>query len=102
MRDEGLLDSAISQPMATFDNKFLHRSLIEMSAAYGFHLIKNHPFLDGNKRMCLLTMDAFLQLNGKEIICGEKEAYRVVMALAVSELSKDGLSKWLKKVSREL
>jgi death-on-curing protein len=64
IRDEGLLDSALEQPRAMFDSSFLRDSLAKMAAAYGFHICKNHPFIDGNKRVSLVVMDTFLQKNG--------------------------------------
>jgi len=49
IRDIGLLKSALSMPSATFGSEFLHTSIHEMAAAYIFHIVKNHPFVDGNK-----------------------------------------------------
>jgi len=59
LRDEGLLDSALEQPRSMFDGSYLHDSLVKMAAAYGFHICNNHPFIDGNKRVALVAMDAF-------------------------------------------
>lgn len=56
IRDIGLLESALGMPLATFQSEFLHPSLAEMAAAYLFHIARNHPFLDGNKRVGLMAM----------------------------------------------
>ena len=54
LRDQGLLESALAQPRATFGGDFVHDSLFAMAAAYLFHIVSNHPFVDGNKRTGLL------------------------------------------------
>lgn len=95
IRDEKLLDSALEQPKATFGEKFLHDTIIKMAAAYGYHLCKNHPFIDGNKRIALVAMDIFLQRNGFEIVASEKETFNIIMKLASDDLSKESLTNWL-------
>ena len=95
MLDEGLLDSALEQPKAMFEGSYLHDSLAKMAAAYGFHICKNHPFIDGNKRVALVAMDTFLQKNGYEISASEKDAYEVIMKLASGNLTKADLTSWL-------
>jgi death on curing protein len=95
IRDEGLLDSALEQPRAMFDGSYLHDSLAKLAAAYGFHICKNHPFIDGNKRVALVAMDAFLQKNGYEISSSEKDVYEVMMKLASGNLTKAELTGWL-------
>ncbi|MCK8826437.1 type II toxin-antitoxin system death-on-curing family toxin [Natroniella acetigena] len=97
IRDEELLDSALEQPKATFDESYLHDSIFKMASAYGFHLCKNHPFIDGNKRITLVAMDTFLQKNGYEITASEKETYKIIIALSSGEISKEELTKWLKQ-----
>ncbi len=57
IRDEKLLDSALEQPKTTYDGRYLHATLTNMAAAYGYHLCNNHPFIDGNKRIALVAMD---------------------------------------------
>lgn len=96
MRDEGLLESALSQACVTIDGEYLHRDIIEMAAAYGFHLSKDHAFVDGNKRIALVALDTFLQLNGCELIAGEKETYVIMLQLAAGELTKQELTKWIR------
>ena len=64
VRDEGLLESALAQPQATFGGQFLHPTISEQAAAYLYHIAMNHPFIDGNKRTAFAVMDTFLRLNG--------------------------------------
>ena len=67
LRDLGLLRSALAMPQTTFDDEFIHGTLFEMAAAYLFHLARNHPFLDGNKRTPLMCALVFLGLNGHRL-----------------------------------
>ncbi|NLT20788.1 MAG: type II toxin-antitoxin system death-on-curing family toxin [Syntrophomonadaceae bacterium] len=96
LRDEGLLESAVSQAAMTMNGEYLHRNIIEMAAAYGFYLCKDHAFVDGNKRIALVAMDTFLQLNGWDLTAGEKETYIIMLQLAAGELTKEELTKWLR------
>lgn len=97
MRDEGLLDSALAQPQMTLLGDYAHKDVFEMAAAYGYHLCSNHPFVDGNKRIALVVMDSFLQINGWELIADEKSTYVIMMHLAEGQLTKLELAKWLRK-----
>jgi len=96
LRDEGLLESALSQVQMTMNGEYLHQDIFEMAAAYGFHLCNNHAFVDGNKRIALVAMDTFLQLSGWELIAGEKETYGIMLQLAASELTKQELTVWIR------
>jgi death-on-curing protein len=96
LRDSGLLDSALAQPQATFDGKLLHADVGEMAAAYAFHLCRNHPFVDGNKRVAALCMGTFLALNGHETRFDEVELVQTMLALAEGRLDKAGLTGWLR------
>jgi death on curing protein len=102
LRDPNLLDSALAQPKMTMGGKFVHKSLFDKAAAYGFHVCRNHPFVDGNKRVAFVLMDIFLQRNGWEISANEEEAYSMMMTLASGKLSKAQLSGWLKEHSSKL
>ncbi len=102
IRDEGLLDSALEQPKTMFGGSYLHNSIFKMAAAYGFHLCMNHPFIDGNKRIALVAMDAFLQQNGYEICAPEKEVYEKIIQLASGLLAKEELVGWLETKTRKL
>ena len=64
IRDMGLLQSAVAMPMSSFGGQYLHADLYEMAAAYLYHLVNNHAFIDGNKRVGTVTAIVFLELNG--------------------------------------
>jgi death-on-curing protein len=64
LRDQGLVESALAQPAAEFGGSYLHADVFEMAAAYLYHLVQNHPFYDGNKRIGAACAHAFLYLNG--------------------------------------
>ncbi len=102
IRDHKLLDSALKQPEATFDGKYLHNTLIKMAAAYGYHLCNNHPFVDGNKRIAIVAMDVFLQRNGYEIVASEKDTYKMMMNLSSGNLTKEELTTWLENNTSSL
>src|SRR5689334_11479004 len=73
IRDRGLLESALAMPEASFGGEALHASLSEQAAAYLFHLVKNRPFLDGNKRVGLACALVFLRLNGAHVSASDDE-----------------------------
>lgn len=91
IRDEGLLDSALAQPQATFASQLLHPTVREQAAAYLYHLVKNNPFIDGNKRAGFAVMVAFLDLNGFRLNMSSDKAYNMVLQVACGEISKDEL-----------
>lgn len=97
IRDEGLLDSALAQPQATFFEELLHPTISTQAAAYLYHLAKNHPFLDGNKRTAFATTIAFLRINGYELSMSEEAAYNMVMQVAQGEISKEELAQILEQ-----
>lgn len=82
LRDRGLLESAVAQAGATFGGDFLHHGILEMAAAYVFHIVSNHPFVDGNKRTGLLAALVFVDLNGIRIQEGSEQLYELTMAVA--------------------
>lgn len=88
----GLLESALAQPKATFGGDFLHPALPEQAAAYLFHLVMNHPFVDGNKRTAFATMTTFLKMNGCRLNLSQDEAYRLVLQVIESKMSKAWLA----------
>lgn len=99
VRDEGLLESALAQPQATFGGEYLHQDRWEMAAAYAFHLAQNHPFLDGNKRIAAVAMGAFLELNGAPVRVDQVALYQVIIAVASGQMSKVELAEWLRGVA---
>ena len=102
IRDEGLLDSAIYQPQATFGGEFLHSTIFEQAAAYLFHICKNHAFIDGNKRTAFDVMVTFLNLNDYELNMTPEEAYQLTMQVANDKVSKDELIEILRDCISEL
>ena len=88
VRDVGLLASAIAMPEASFGGVRVHASLAEMAAAYLFHLARNHPFLDGNKRAALATALAFLWLNDQRLLADADELTELVLDVAAGSVGK--------------
>ena len=97
VRDEQALDSALAQPTASFRGRLLHPTIPEQAAAYLFHLVQNHPFIDGNKRTGFAAMDTFLRINGRRLEMDDDETYRTVTAVAAGDLSKEELAVLLKE-----
>ena len=89
IRDEGLLDSAINTPKATFFEQYLHSDIYEMAAAYAYHIIKNHPFIDGNKRTGIGICVIFLGKNDIWLKMTQEEFYDLTIKIATSEISKE-------------
>lgn len=97
IRDLGALESALARPRATFGGADLHPSLHAKAAALGFSLALNHPFLDGNKRVAHAAMEAFLMLNGSEIVAVVDEQERLMLDLAAGLVTREQLAEWLAK-----
>ena len=88
IRDLGLLQSALGVPRATFEGKLLHGSLHELAAAYLFHLVRDHPFVDGNKRAGLAALLAFLGLNFHRLEADPDELETLVRNVAAGQTTK--------------
>jgi len=88
LRDPGLLESALAMPQMGFGDEYVHADIEEMAAAYLFHLVKNHPFVDGNKRVGFHAAYVFLALNSLVLDMPEEEAYDLVIATAESRATK--------------
>jgi death on curing protein len=95
VRDLGLLESAVAQPLMSFGGQELYPTIIEKAAALGFSLIKNHPFNDGNKRIGHAALETFLVLNGYEVDAPVDEQERVIMSVAAGEMGRDDFVDWL-------
>ncbi len=100
VRDPGLLESALAQPCASFGGEYLHRGVFEMAAAYLYHIVQNHPFVDGNKRVGLESALAFLALNGVEIDAPDDDLESLVLAVASGQADKTQAAAFLDKHSR--
>lgn len=97
VKDEGLLLSALAQPESGLENEYFHKNLFEMSAAYLFHLVKNHAFNDGNKRIAALTASVFLQINGIVVTANEDEFEKLVLDAAQSIVKKEQIADFFRK-----
>lgn len=100
IRDIELLKSAIGMPMTSYGGDFLHTDAYEMAAAYLFHLVKNHPFLDGNKRVGAVAALVFLLLNGYEFDAPEEDFAELVLAVARGELDKAQVAMFIRRWCR--
>ena len=83
-----MLKSAIGMPSATFGGEYLHPSIIEMTAAYLYHLVENHPFVDGNKRVGAMAALVFLDLNGYDFDASDKDFTDMVLKVASGKMLK--------------
>ncbi len=95
VRDLGLVSSAVAQPHASFAGEELYPTLVEKAAAVGYSLIKNHAFLDGNKRIGFAALDTTLRLNGSKLQLETDEAEQTILAVTSSTLDRDALIAWI-------
>lgn len=95
IRDEGLLDSALAAPFQTFGGQYLYPSVPAKAAQLGFGLIRNHPFLDGNKRIGAHILLVFLALNGIELDYSQQQLADVILSVAASRASAEDLLQWI-------
>ncbi len=95
VHDSGALQSAVAQPQMAFANADLYPSLIEKAAALCHSVVKNHPFVDGNKRVAHAAMETFLVLNGRELSASTDEQEQLMLSLAAGETSREALVQWL-------
>jgi len=102
VRDRNLLSSAIYMPESSFDGKYLHESIPAMAAAYAFHICQNHPFMDGNKRVALVSSLFFLDINGHEFNCEDEILYNEIMNVAKGEIKKEELIRFYEEYSRKM
>ena len=100
IRDLGLLESALAQPEASFAGEWLHTGPYEMAAAYAFHLCRNHPFVDGNKRTALACALVFLELNGMSLRDPQGLLKEAMLKIASGKLSKASLAIVLRQLPR--
>ena len=97
IRDLGLLESALSMPEASFGGTYLHADHYAMAAAYLFHIVSNHPFLDGNKRTGTATALFFLTLNGIDHDIDDDALESLVLSVACGETGKDEIAAFFRK-----
>ena len=98
IRDMSLLESACSMPQASFGDSYLHYDVYEIAAAYLYHIVNNHPFVDGNKRTGAVSALMFLHFNGYLLYVSQETFAEMVLSVAKSEMSKlevaDFFRKW--------
>ena len=99
LRDLGLVQSAVGMPETTFDGEFLHGTIPEMAAAYLFHLARNHPFEDGNKRTALMCALVFLGLDGFRLEAPAEALYGLVDGVAAGSVDKAEVAVFLRQHS---
>jgi death-on-curing protein len=102
LRDRSLLESALAMPKAAFARQDLHPSIVEKGAAYLFHMVRNHPFVDGNKRAGLATCLVFLRLNNIAINARDDELVDLVIGVAEGRRSKAEAAVFLASHAREV
>lgn len=100
IRDRGLLQSAIATPAAGFGGRYLHQDLFAMASAYLFHIVKNHPFIDGNKRTGAVAALVFMLLNGIQVGINEDDLEKAVLAVAEGKWDKALVTEFIRKNSR--
>ncbi len=97
IRDLSLLQSALATPQAGVGNQYFHADLFEMAAAYLFHIVRNHPFVDGNKRTGVAAALVFLEMNGIEIRASDEVLVKTVLAVADGKLQKGPLAEFFRR-----
>lgn len=95
IRDEGLLESALNAPFQTFDGEELYKTVQSKAAKLGYYLIKNHPFIDGNKRIGILVFIVYLELNGIEITATDDELIQLGLGLAEGSVTDKEFLNWI-------
>jgi death-on-curing protein len=100
VRDAGLLESALGKPKNLF--AYAKPSLFELAASYAFGLVKNHPFVDGNKRAGFAAAATFLQVNKFHLVASEVDAVVQTLRLAANDCTEAEYAEWLKQNSRRI
>ena len=95
LRDDGLLESALARPHQLI--AYGDPDLAALAAASGFGLVRNHAFVDGNKRAAFLATGLFVALNGQRLVTSQAEATLTMLALAAGDLSEDAFAQWLRE-----
>lgn len=102
VRDMRLLLSALAMPQAGVGDEYFHANLFEMAAAYLFHIVRNHPFVDGNKRVAAVSAIVFLGLNGLRFEGSEKSLVRITRSAATGAVDKARVAAYFRRYSRRL
>ncbi|MEK7466055.1 MAG: type II toxin-antitoxin system death-on-curing family toxin [Planctomycetota bacterium] len=102
VRDQGLLDAALAMPRAGFGGEYAHEDIPAMAAAYLFHLVKNHPFIDGNKRVGAAVALIFLGLNGLESRLTNEDLVSLTLGVAEGRFSKKDATETFRQKTKRL
>ena len=102
LRDLGMLESALAQPRQTFGGEDLYPGLVAKAVTLGYSLIKNHPFIDGNKRIGHGAMEAMLMLNGFELSVSVDDAEAEILAVAAGNRTREEFLRWVETRIRPL
>jgi death-on-curing protein len=97
LRDAGLLEAALAMPQAGFGSQYFHEFPPEMAAAYLFHLVRNHAFIDGNKRVALACAILFLKINRMSYSITEEEAVELTLEAASGNMDKGAVTAFFRK-----
>lgn len=97
IRDLGALKSAVAQPRATFGGKDLYPTATKKAGSLCFSIVRNHAFVDGNKRVGHAAMEVLLYLNGYEIDASIDEQEKIILAVAAGELDRLGFTAWVNR-----
>ena len=100
LRARGLLESAVAQPLSSFGGEFVHDGLFSMAAAYLFHIVSNHAFVDGNKRTGMLCAVVFLDINGIAVNHPSEALYELTMGVAEGRIDKAAVAAELERVAK--
>ena len=100
IRDLSLLQSAIAVPQAGVGDEYLHRDLFEMAAAYLYHIVQNHPFVDGNKRTSLAAAVVFLAMNDIKLKADNEGVETLVRAVAQGKADKARVAEFFRRLAR--
>ncbi len=100
IRDLGLLESAVAMPQAGIGDQYFHPDLFEMAAAYLFHIVQNHPFIDGNKRTGAMAAYTFLKLNRVNLTARESGFERIIRRVSEGKMGKASVTAFLRQNSQ--
>jgi len=101
IRDMALLQSALAMPRAGSGGQYFHADIHEMAAAYLFHLVQNHPFVDGNKRVGAMAAFVFFELNGLTLEAPEPAFEKLVLSVAEGKSDKAAIAAFFRKHARD-
>ncbi|MGH9843422.1 MAG: type II toxin-antitoxin system death-on-curing family toxin [Blastocatellia bacterium] len=97
LRDRNALESAVAQPMMTFDEADLYPTIASKAGSLAHALIQNHPFIDGNKRIGHAAMEVFLVMNGSELNATVAEQENLILSVASGQISRAELTDWIEE-----